>query len=151
MAYLLSSQDLRTQLSRERDALRQTTLQKDIEVQDLRTKLDRSVQCNYFVFYPVVLISPQIENLSKAREALVEAATSRTHLQERVDNLTKQVQMSEEKLTVYERRGSVITATSTSGAAVTSSPVATNGSDPEELRAEIAELRSVNPQCLSPC
>ena len=43
MAYLLSSQDLRTQLSRERDALRQTTLQKDIEVQDLRTKLDRSV------------------------------------------------------------------------------------------------------------
>lgn len=38
-----SSQDLRTQLSRERDAVRQTSLQKDIEVQELRTKIDRTV------------------------------------------------------------------------------------------------------------
>ena len=102
------------------------------------------------MFYPVALISPQVENLSKAREALVEAETSRRYLQERDDNLTQQVQICKEKLTVYERRSSVVAATPTSGATVTSS-VATNGSDPEELRAEITGLRSVVPQHLSPC
>ena len=69
-------------LNREREAVRQTTLQKDLEVHELRTKIDRSV-----------------ESLSKAREGLVEAETSRKHLQERVDELVKQVQMNEEKFT----------------------------------------------------
>ena len=74
--------------------------------------------------------------MSTARENLVEAETSRKHLQERVDDLLKQVQMSEEKLSVYERRTSVI-ATSTSSQAIVNNDVSTE----EQLKAEVAELR----------
>ncbi|KAL5482794.1 MLP1_9 [Sanghuangporus weigelae] len=115
------AQDLRTQLSRERDTVRQISLQKDIEVQELRTKVDRSV-----------------ENLSKARESLVEAETSRKHLQERVDELVKQVQMNEEKIAVYERRTS--SATGTTGD--TSRPPAGEDGSEQELKVEVAELRA---------
>ena len=113
--------DLRNSLNRERESARQITLQKDLEVQELRAKIDRNV-----------------ESLSKAREGLVEAETSRKHLQERVDELVKQVQTSEEKLAVYERRTTTITA---SGSAQSAS--ATEGTNEEQLRAEVAELRCV--------
>ncbi|KAL5524681.1 MLP1_8 [Sanghuangporus sanghuang] len=115
------AQDLRTQLSRERDTVRQISLQKDIEVQELRTKVDRSV-----------------ENLSKARESLVEADTSRKHLQERVDELVKQVQMNEEKIAVYERRTSSVTVTTGDA----SRPPAGEDSSEQELKVEVAELRA---------
>ncbi|KAL5512816.1 hypothetical protein ACEPAG_3082 [Sanghuangporus baumii] len=114
------TQDLRTQLSRERDTVRQISLQKEIEVQELRTKVDRSV-----------------ENLSKARESLVEAETSRKHLQERVDELVKQVQMNEEKIAVYERRTSSATGTTSD----TSRPPAGEDGSEQELKVEVAELR----------
>lgn len=83
-----------------------------------------------------------MENLSKAREALIEAETSRKHLQERVDSLMKQVQMGEEKLAVYERRGSAISSVAAAGDGVISSTTATGESgSAQELRAEVAELR----------
>ena len=113
--------DLRNSLNRERESARQITLQKDLEVQELRTKIDKN-----------------IESLSKAREGLVEAETSRKHLQERVDELVKHVQTSEEKLAVYERRTTTI---ATSGS--TQSASATEGTNEEQLRAEVAELRYV--------
>ena len=115
------AQDLRLQLSRERDTLRQTPLPKDIELQELRTKVDRSTEAS-----------------SKAREALVEAETSRKHLQSRVDDLVKQIQMSEEKLAVYERR------TTTSGISTPQIPATDNTSSDEQhmLKSEVAELRA---------
>ena len=113
--------DLRNSLNRERESARQITLQKDLEVQELRTKIDKN-----------------IESLSKAREGLVEAETSRKHLQDRVDELVKHVQTSEDKLAVYERRTTTI---ATSGS--TQSASATEGTNEEQLRAEVAELRYV--------
>ncbi|KAI5123451.1 hypothetical protein M0805_008822 [Coniferiporia weirii] len=111
------AQDLRTQLSNERDNVRQATLQKDIEVQELRTKIDRT-----------------LEDLSKARESLVGAETSRKHLQDRVNDLLKQVQTSEEKLTVYERR--------TVPGSGTSHTASDEVSSEQQLRSEVAELRA---------
>lgn len=42
-ANVLSSQDLRTQLTQERDSVRHLTLQKDIELKDLRSRMEKSV------------------------------------------------------------------------------------------------------------
>lgn len=39
----LCSQDLRGQLGQERDSVRHVSLQKEIEVKDLRTRLEKSV------------------------------------------------------------------------------------------------------------
>lgn len=79
-----------------------------------------------------------MEDLSKARESLVRAETSRTHLQERVDEL-RHLQGNEEKLSVYERRSSVV-----SGAAQSTSQ---DSNREQQFEAEVAELRLV---CLEP-
>ncbi|OJA16044.1 hypothetical protein AZE42_05491 [Rhizopogon vesiculosus] len=111
------TQDLKAQLSQERDAVRHVTLQKDIDLKDLQARLDKTT-----------------EQLSQARESLVGTETSKVHLQERVDQLTRQLQGNEEKLAVYERR-----------------TVGANGAAPateqdlpreQQLEQEVAELRS---------
>ncbi|KAG1780540.1 hypothetical protein EV702DRAFT_1078352 [Suillus placidus] len=111
------TKDMKAQLSQERDAVRHVTLQKDIDLKDLQTRLDKTT-----------------EQLSQARESLVGAETSKVHLQERVNQLTRQLQGNEEKLAVYERRPSVA-----NGAAP-----ATEQDLPREqqLEQEVAELRS---------
>ncbi|KAG1824960.1 hypothetical protein EV424DRAFT_710307 [Suillus variegatus] len=111
------TKDLKAQLSQERDSVRHVTLQKDIDLKDLQTRLDKTT-----------------EQLSQVRESLVGAETSKVHLQERVDQLTRQLQGNEEKLAVYERRPSAA-----SGAAP-----ATEQDLPREqqLEQEVAELRS---------
>jgi len=43
---VLYSQDLRSQLSQERDSVRHVSLQKEIEVKDLQTRLEKSVHMN---------------------------------------------------------------------------------------------------------
>jgi len=43
---VLYSQDLRSQLSQERDSVRHVSLQKEIEVKDLQTRLEKSVRMN---------------------------------------------------------------------------------------------------------
>jgi transcription initiation factor IIF auxiliary subunit len=76
--------------------------------------------------------SLQTEQLSQVRESLVGAETSKVHLQERIDQLTRQLQGNEEKLAVYERH-----------------PSAANGATPateqdlpreQQLEQEVAEL-----------
>lgn len=47
----------------------------------------------------------QTQELSKTREALAIAETSKVHLEERVGDLTKYMKGNEEKLAVYERHG----------------------------------------------
>nr|UPW42857.1 nucleoprotein MLP2 [Hypsizygus marmoreus] len=112
------TQDLRTQVSQERDNVRHITLQKEIELKELQTRLDKNVQ-----------------EFSKTREALVGAETSKKHLEERVDELAKQLQGNEEKLAVYERR-----TTAVNGVAQSHDP---DMSREQQLEAEVAELRSV--------
>ncbi|KAF9468627.1 TPR/MLP1/MLP2-like protein-domain-containing protein [Collybia nuda] len=109
------TQDLRSQLSQERDNARHVALQKDIELKELQTRLDRAAL-----------------EFSKTRESLVGAETSRKHLEERVEDLTRQLQGNEEKLSVYERRPN------TNGSAHNVGEM----SREQQLEAEVAELRS---------
>jgi len=46
----------------------------------------------------------QMQDLSRTRESFVGAETSKKHLEERVADLNRQIQGSEEKLSVYKRR-----------------------------------------------
>jgi nucleoprotein TPR len=74
-----------------------------------------------------------VQDLSTARESLVGAETSRKHLEDRVNDLSKHLQSAEEKLNVYERRPSA-----------SSSAMAVDDTMPREqqLEAEVASLRS---------
>ncbi|KZV92725.1 hypothetical protein EXIGLDRAFT_836242 [Exidia glandulosa HHB12029] len=108
-------EELRQQLNKERDLLRHAQFQKDAELRTLRERLDRASQ-----------------DLSSTREQLVAAQTSQTHLQERVDDLSKQLQGSQERLSVYERRPSAV------NGAIGSM---TGLSQEQQLEAEVAELR----------
>ena len=68
----------------------------------------------------------------------MESETSRKHLlQQRVEELIKQVQMNEEKIAVYERRTSVTIA----AASGVSRPPAEEAGSQQDLKAEVAELR----------
>ena len=76
----------------------------------------------------------QAQELSKTRESLIAAETSKKHLEERVEQLTRQLQGNEEKLAVYERRGGV--------AANGVTPRADDDmSREQQLETEVAELR----------
>ena len=76
----------------------------------------------------------QIEELGKTREGFVGAETSRKHLEERVQELTRQLQGNEEKLAVYERRSAV---GSTTGPRSMDESLTRE----QQLEAEVAELR----------
>lgn len=77
----------------------------------------------------------QTEQLSQARESLAGAETSKVHLQERVDQLTRQLQGNEEKLAVYERR--------TAGADGAAPTTEQDLPREQQLEQEVAELRLV--------
>ncbi|KAG6916321.1 hypothetical protein DXG01_007371 [Tephrocybe rancida] len=84
-----------------------------------------------------VQLSQERDNMqeySKTREALVGAETSKKHLEERVDELTRQLQGNEEKLAVYERRSSGVNALGLH--------TDIDLSHEQQLEAEVAELRS---------
>lgn len=117
---MIYSQDLKNQLTQERESVRHVTLQKDIEVKELHARLDTT-----------------IADFARTRELLVGAETTRTHLQEKVSDLSKHYQGMEEKLAVYERRsnlGGII--------ASHSHEVNPNLSGEQQLEAEVADLRS---------
>ena len=111
------TQDLRSQLNQERDSVRHLTLQKDLDLKELRVRIDKSTV-----------------DLASTRESLIRAETSKKHLEERVDELSRQLQGNEEKLSVYERRGP-----GSSDIPPQSNP---DLSRDQQLEAEIAELRS---------
>ncbi|KAG1774373.1 hypothetical protein EV702DRAFT_1200386 [Suillus placidus] len=106
-----------TVLPGERDTVHYVTLQKDIDLKDLHTRLDKMTK-----------------QLSQIRVSLIGAESSKVHLQERVDQLACRLQGNEEKLAVYERRPSVA-----NGAA---SPTEQDLPREQQLRQEVAELRS---------
>ncbi|TFY79631.1 hypothetical protein EWM64_g4383 [Hericium alpestre] len=111
------NQDLRTQLSQERESLRHVTMQKDVEMRDFQSRLEK-----------------QTQELASTRESLIKAETSQKHLEARCEDLSKQVQAKEEKLSVYERRPSSLHGVT--------QPAATDGmSREQQLESEIADLR----------
>jgi nucleoprotein TPR len=81
----------------------------------------------------------QTEQLSRARESLVGAETSKVHLQERVDQLTRQLQGNEEKLAVYERR--------TAGPNGVATATEQDLPREQQFEQEVAELRLVLMGC----
>ncbi|KAK2465728.1 hypothetical protein APHAL10511_002272 [Amanita phalloides] len=111
------TQDLRAQLVQERDTIRHVNLQKEIELKELQIRLDKNTQ-----------------ELSKTREGLVGAETSKKHLEERITDLNRQIQGSEEKLAVYERRPTAANASSQN--------IDQGLSREQQLESEVAELRS---------
>ncbi|PIL22755.1 transporter [Ganoderma sinense ZZ0214-1] len=111
------AQDMRAQLSQERESVRRITLQKDLEIREQQGKIEKATQ-----------------ELGRTRESLVAAETSKTHLEERVEQLTRQLQGNEEKLSVYERRASGINGIT--------SRADEDLSREQQLEAEVAELRS---------
>ena len=75
----------------------------------------------------------QNEEYAKTRELLAAAETSKKHLDDQVEQLTRQLRGNEEKLAVYERRASGI-------------PSSSHRMDEDlpreqQLEAEVAELR----------
>lgn len=73
-----------------------------------------------------------MQEFSKTRELLVEAQTSKKHLEEKVEDLSKQLKGNEEKLAVYERRP---------GLTGTTQPIDQDASREQQLETEVAELR----------
>ena len=68
--------------------------------------------------------------------SLVKAETSKTHLEQRVEDLSRKLQGDAEKLAVYERRSSAVNgATHRTGAE--------GGSQGQQLEVEVADLRQV--------
>ena len=69
----------------------------------------------------------------ETREALVEAQTSKKHLEEKVEDLSRQLKGNAEKLSVYKRRPSNL-----------SQPVEQDISREQQLESEVADLRFVS-------
>ncbi|KAH9977476.1 hypothetical protein BJV74DRAFT_946992 [Russula compacta] len=111
------SQDLRHQLNDERQNVRRMTLQREVEVKELRNTIDA-----------------QTRDIQDARTSLVKAETSKTHLEQRVEDLSRQLQGDAERLAVYERRTSINGATHHINAE--------GGSREQQLEAEVADLRA---------
>jgi nucleoprotein TPR len=129
-----SSQDLRAQVVQERDSARHLSLQKELELKELQARLEKKVIYFYSVFsYSTAYhFWVQAQEFAKTREALVEAQTSRKHLEEKVEGLTRQLKGNEEKLSVYERRP---------GLDGVAQIVDQDASREQQLEAEVAELR----------
>ncbi|XP_006462514.1 hypothetical protein AGABI2DRAFT_71914 [Agaricus bisporus var. bisporus H97] len=111
------TQDLRLQLTQERDTVRKLQLQKELDLKDLQTRLDK--------------VS---EEYSRNRESLLAAEMTKKHLEEKFDDLTKRFHGNEEKLAVYGRR--------TGSSVVTSQSTDESMSQEQRLESEVAELRS---------
>ncbi|KAG9308011.1 TPR/MLP1/MLP2-like protein-domain-containing protein [Chiua virens] len=119
------TQDLKTQLSQERETIHHVTLQRGIDMKDLQPRLDKAV-CHNKYWKLLTMLTHD------SREALLGAETSKTHLQERVDDLARQLQGNAEKLAVYERR--------TVGTGATASVPDPDLSREQQLEQEVADL-----------
>jgi nucleoprotein TPR len=75
-----------------------------------------------------------MQEFAKTRELLVAAETSKKHLEQRVEDLSKHLEGNQEKLAVYERRPHAA-----AGSTTTSSGLA-NG---QQLEGELADLQYV--------
>lgn len=105
----------------------------------MRNRIDKLVRTSAFAFQLVTHSLCQSEDQAKTREALVAAETSKKHLEEQVEQISRQLRGNEEKLAVYERRAP--------GAPAATSVTDDNLSREQQLEAEVAELRWVSHLC----
>ncbi|SPO39742.1 uncharacterized protein PSFLO_05223 [Pseudozyma flocculosa] len=82
-----ANEDLKAKLNDEMEMYRQLSLRREVETKDLHARIDLA----------------GVE-LSNAREALAVARTSADQTQLRVEDLNKQLEITKEKLQIYERR-----------------------------------------------
>jgi nucleoprotein TPR len=75
-------------------------------------------------------------DLTEVRMSLAKAETSKTHLEQRVEELSRKSQGDGERLAVYERRSSVANG-------VAHHAAAEGGSREDQLEVEVADLRYV--------
>lgn len=126
----------------ERVTSRTRLAEKESEVRDLNHRLNALVS-SFKTPYSCILIAGQNEELTKSREAAAVAQANQSHLQTRTDDLNKQLQRALEKLAVFERRPGTVGITA----------VDMGGSEEENLRAQVAELRqailSLSPKTLA--
>ncbi|KAH9953818.1 hypothetical protein BC827DRAFT_1159057 [Russula dissimulans] len=132
----LTSQNLRHQLNEERQNTRRLTLQREVEVKELRTTIDGHVcAITVYLFTSQSNKSSHTRDLHEARTSLVKAETSKTHLEQQVEELSRRLQGDAERLAVYERRFSAVNGTT--------HHIGTEGASPErQLEAEVADLRA---------
>ncbi|KAG8906638.1 hypothetical protein FRB99_006426 [Tulasnella sp. 403] len=81
------AQELRTELSKELERNRHSTLQKEVEAKELQAKID--------------IVTAE---LGSTREKLLVAQANEKHLTTRIEDLVRSLEGSNEKLSVYERR-----------------------------------------------
>lgn len=123
---------MREELANDRAITRAKLTEKESEIKESSLRLIRAVGRNPLVIYLDSPI-PQMGDLATTREALATAQTSESHLKVRVEGLTKQLQVAEEKLAVFERKP---------GLAGVMPNLAI--SEEERLRAQVADLRLVS-------
>ncbi|KAH9018595.1 hypothetical protein EDB85DRAFT_604226 [Lactarius pseudohatsudake] len=81
------TQDSRQQLNEEWQNVRRVTLQREVDTKELRNTIDN-----------------QARDLQETRSSLVKAETTKTYLEQRVEELSRKLQGDAEKLAVHERR-----------------------------------------------
>ncbi|KAH9056279.1 hypothetical protein EDB87DRAFT_1637584 [Lactarius vividus] len=114
------SQDSRQQLNEERQNVRRVTLQREVETKELRNTIDS-----------------QARDLQETRSSFVKAETTKTHLEQRVEELSRKLQGDAEKLAVYERRSLGV-----NGAGATHHVSVEGRSREDQLETEVADLRA---------
>ncbi|KZV68448.1 hypothetical protein PENSPDRAFT_735917 [Peniophora sp. CONT] len=107
------AEELKRQLNDERENLKSTSTRWEVEVRELRGEKDKATTA-----------------LLKAGEEAAKATANEARLTARVEELTRQVSSAEEKLAVFERRGT------------TSSSLPDGASRDAQLEAEVADLRA---------
>jgi nucleoprotein TPR len=114
-------------------------LQREVEVKELRNTTDGQVCWINGLFVccaeDIINRNPyQARDLQEARTSLAKAETSKTHLEQRVEELSRTLQGDAERLAVYERRSLAVNgATHHTGVE--------GGSQVQPLDAEVADLR----------
>ncbi|KAH9018593.1 hypothetical protein EDB85DRAFT_603993 [Lactarius pseudohatsudake] len=114
------SQDSRQQLNEERQNVRWVTLQREVDTKELRNTIDN-----------------QARDLQETRSSLVKAETTKTYLEQRVEELSRKLQGDAEKLAVHERRSLRVNA-----AGATHHVSVEGRSHEDQLEAEVADLRA---------
>lgn len=103
--------DLKEKLAQETDSGRQIAMRKELESKTYQERIDKLVR-----YAPVIFLVPwehslmppacvQTADHQETREALVVARTSKEHLDQRIADLLLQITAKEEKLAIYEGRG----------------------------------------------
>ncbi|KAH9955053.1 TPR/MLP1/MLP2-like protein-domain-containing protein [Russula dissimulans] len=108
----LTSQNLRHQLNEERQNTRRLTLQREVEVKELRTTIDGHV-------------------------CAVKAETSKMHFEQQVEELSRRLQGDAERLAVYERRSSAVNGTTHHVGGEGPSPERQSEAEVADLRASL--------------